>query len=138
MAHTINVLLRLINVYYDLVLLISACEHNFTSPTGYFTSRGYPGAQPAGLLCTFYITVAEEKGVKIDFHVMTNNSSGTCSDGVFRIYEDSEFNQKVASCNALKTYQSNSNKVIIMFQSYYSNTSMRFYANYSEVDKGET
>ena len=89
--------------------------------------------------CFYHINVESGKSVKIDFQVFSMPSSSSCYYGYVIIYEDRvgyDPNLKATFCgNGSKTFQSDSNRVIVEFQSR-SYRRKRFYATYSTINKG--
>ena len=121
------------------VFSLAACNYTFTSPTGNFTSPGYPNKFPRGVTCEFQIKAPYGKSVKIDFDRTLYPFWQYC-EGYVTIYEDAidERTAKAKFCGqGPKTYQSFSNNVYVVFISKPSAIPYKgFYADYSVVDQG--
>jgi len=112
------------------------CDKHFTSPSGNFSSPGYP----RGKSCWYHITVASGKGVKIDFRVISLKANSVCYDEYIKIYEDTTTTEdavKAKYCGrGSRTFYSYSNVVHIFFKPmHYGSQLPVFFANYSEIDK---
>ena len=95
--------------------------------------------QPTVQRCLYYITVESGRSVQIDFQEFSMPTSSSCYYGYVKIYEDRvgyNSNLKAIFCgNGSRTFQSYSNRVIVEFHSR-SNSSNRFHATYSTINKG--